>query len=93
MQSILWPGGVYTDATYANDARIMIPYSDKIVNHNYIGSLGCIPDEPKTLYIHIQILASNMHIQDMNWRLGGLLTDDANNNDDDARQQHMTDNA
>ena len=46
--SILWPGGAYTSATYANDARIMIPYSDEIVNHDYIGSLGCIPNEPKS---------------------------------------------
>ena len=47
VQSILWPGGVYTDATHANKAKIMIPYSDEIMNHDYIGSLGCIPNEPK----------------------------------------------
>ena len=45
--SILWPGGVYTDATYADDARIMIPYSDEIMNHDYIGSFVCMPNEPK----------------------------------------------
>ena len=38
VQSILWPGGAYTDNTYANKAKIMIPYYDEIVNHNYIGS-------------------------------------------------------
>ena len=51
VQSILWPEGAYTDATYADDTRIMIPYSDEIVNHNYIGLLGCIPNEPKTSYL------------------------------------------
>ena len=47
VQSILWPGGAYTDAAYANDARIMIPYSDEIINHDYIGSFACTPNEPK----------------------------------------------
>ena len=46
VRSILWPGGAYTDAAYADDARIMIPYSDEIMNHDNIGSLGCIPNEP-----------------------------------------------
>ena len=48
VQSILWPGGAYTDATHATKAKITIPYSDEIMNHDYIGSLGCIPNEPKT---------------------------------------------
>ena len=26
----------------------MIPYYDEIMNHDYIGSLGCIPNEPKS---------------------------------------------
>ena len=47
MQLILWPGGAYTYATHADKAKIMIPYSDEIINHDYIGSLGCIPNEPK----------------------------------------------
>ena len=38
IQSIFWPGGAYTDNTYANKAKIMIPYDDEIVNHDYIGS-------------------------------------------------------
>ena len=38
MGSILWPGVVYTDNTYTDKAKIMIPYYDEIVNHNYIGS-------------------------------------------------------
>ena len=42
------PEGVYTYATHATKAKIMIPYSDEIVNQDYIGSLGCIPNEPKT---------------------------------------------
>ena len=29
---------MYTDATYANATKIMIPYSDEIINHDYIGS-------------------------------------------------------
>ena len=48
LSSIFWPEGAYTDATYANDARIIIPYGDEILNHNYIGSLGCIPNDPKS---------------------------------------------
>ena len=48
IQSILWPGEVYTDAAHATKAKITIPYSDEIMNHDYIGSLGCIPNEPKT---------------------------------------------
>ena len=28
-------------------AKIMIPYYDEIVNQDYIGPLGCIPNEPK----------------------------------------------
>ena len=47
VQLILWPGGAYTDATYANNARIMIPYSEEIMNHDYIGSFACMPNEPK----------------------------------------------
>ena len=42
---MLWPGGAYIDAT---KAKIMIPYYEEIVNHDYIDSLGCIPNEPKS---------------------------------------------
>ena len=38
VESILWPGGAYTDTIYADDARIMIPYSHEIMNHDCIGS-------------------------------------------------------
>ena len=31
MQLILWPGGVYTDATHAAKAKITIPYSHEIM--------------------------------------------------------------
>ena len=48
LQSILSPGEAYTDNTYANTAKIMIPYRDEIMNHDYIGSLACMPNEPKT---------------------------------------------
>ena len=40
VKSIFWPGGAYTDTTYAHTARILIPYSDEIMNHDYIGSFG-----------------------------------------------------
>ena len=52
LRSILWPGGVYKDATHANTAKIMIPYSDEIMNHDYIGSLACMLNEPKTIQLH-----------------------------------------
>ena len=35
---ILWPGGAYTDDTYATTAAITIPYRGEIMNHDYIGS-------------------------------------------------------
>ena len=40
--------GAYTDTAHATKAKITIPYSDEIMNHDYIGSLGCIPNEPKS---------------------------------------------
>ena len=48
VELIFWPGGAYTDATHADAAKIMILYSDEIMNHDYIGSLACMPNEPKT---------------------------------------------
>ena len=39
VQLILWPGGI-TDATHATKAKITIPYSHEIMNHDYIGSFG-----------------------------------------------------
>ena len=60
---ILWPGGAYTDAAHANKAKIMIPYSDEIMNHDYIGSLGCIPKEPKSPVVKkIQRLTRNVRV-------------------------------
>ena len=47
LQSIFWPEEAYTDATHSDAAKIMIPYSDEIMNHDYIGSLACMPNEPK----------------------------------------------
>ena len=46
--SILSPEEAYTDTTYANTTKIMIPYSDEIMNHDYIGSLAYMPNEPKS---------------------------------------------
>ena len=48
LQSILLPGQLYTDAAYADATKTMIPYSHEIMNHDYIGSLACMPNEPKT---------------------------------------------
>ena len=47
LRSILSPGQLYTDATYTDAAKIMISYIDEIMNHDYIGSLACMPNEPK----------------------------------------------
>ena len=48
VQSILWPGGAYTDATHANTAKIMIPYSDEIMNRGYNRLILAMPNEPKS---------------------------------------------
>ena len=60
LRLILSLGEAYTDATYTDAAKIMIPYMDQIMNHDYIGSFGCIPNEPKTsrfcLIIESQLL-------------------------------------
>ena len=40
VRSILWPGGAYTDATHAAKGKIIIPYYDEIMNHDYTGSFG-----------------------------------------------------
>ena len=46
----------YTDATYADAAKIMIPYSHEIMNHDYIRSLACMPNEPKTtLFVDLKL--------------------------------------
>ena len=45
---ILWPGGAYTDDTYATKVKSMIPHLIHFMSHDYIGSLGCIPNEPKS---------------------------------------------
>ena len=47
VQSILWPGEAYTNAAHTDRAKIMIPYSDEIMNHDYIDSMACMPNEPK----------------------------------------------
>ena len=44
---IVWPAGAYTDDTYVikpeSRSNIMVHF----MNHDYKGSLGCIPNEPK----------------------------------------------
>ena len=62
VRSILWPGGVYTDAAHAAKAKIMIPYSDEIVNHDYIGSLGCTPNEPKSTTNNVAKLTRKLKV-------------------------------
>ena len=44
LSSILWLGGLYTDATDADDTNSYAQWK----NHDYIGSLRRIPNEPKT---------------------------------------------
>ena len=38
VQLLLRPGGAYTNTTHAAKGKIMIPYCDEIMNHDYIGS-------------------------------------------------------
>ena len=63
LQSILWPGGVYTDDTYTAKVKSMIPYYDEIMNHDYIGSLACMPNEPKTLKIPRELTTGIKQLQ------------------------------
>ena len=59
LQSILSLKQFYTDAAYADAAKVMIPYRDEIMNHYYIGSLACMPNEPKPklfFSFHISII-------------------------------------
>ena len=46
---ILWPGGAYTDDTYATKFESWSHIRIHFMNHDYIGSLACIPNEPKNL--------------------------------------------
>ena len=48
MQLILWPGGAYTYNTYATKLESRSHIRIHFMNHDYIGSLGCIPNEPKS---------------------------------------------
>ena len=41
VHSILWPGGVYIDATHATKAKITIPYSDEIMNQCQMSQINC----------------------------------------------------
>ena len=47
---------MYKDAAHVSKAKITIPYSNEIMNHDYIGSLGCIPNEPKSSSIFFPFL-------------------------------------
>ena len=48
VQLLLWPGGAYTDDTYATKPESRSHIMIHFMNHDYIGSLGCIPNEPKS---------------------------------------------
>ena len=54
VRSTLWPGGAYTDTAHAKKAKIMIPYSDEIMNHDYIGSFWQCQMSQKVLSIIYQ---------------------------------------
>ena len=47
VQLILWPGA-YTDNTYATKPESRFHIMTHFMNHDYIGSLGCIPNEKKS---------------------------------------------
>ena len=44
---IVWPGGACTDNTYATKPESRSHIMVHFMNHDYIGSLGCIRNEPK----------------------------------------------
>ena len=44
---IVWPEGMYTDNTYATKPESRSHIMVHFMNHDYIGSLECIPNEPK----------------------------------------------
>ena len=45
---ILWPGGAYTDNTYATTATITIPYYDSFHESRLYRLITAMPKEPKT---------------------------------------------
>ena len=47
VQLILWPGGAYTDDTYATTAAITIPYYDSFHESQLYRLIMAMPNEPK----------------------------------------------
>ena len=47
MWLILWPGGAYTDYTYATTVAIMIPYYDSFHESRLYRLIMAMPNEPK----------------------------------------------
>ena len=47
VQLILWPGGAYTDYTYATTAVITIPYYDPFHESQLYRLIMAMPNEPK----------------------------------------------
>ena len=41
--------------THMPPVKSMIPYYDEIMNYDYIGSLACMPNEPKIIDMHRHI--------------------------------------
>ena len=48
MQLILWPGGVYTDGTYATTVATMIQYYDSFHESRLCRLIMVMPNEPKS---------------------------------------------
>ena len=48
VQSILWPGGAYTDNAYATTAAITIPYYDSFLESRLYRLVMAMPNVPKT---------------------------------------------
>ena len=56
---ILWLGGLCTDANDADDDANDTDNNEQRTNHDYIGSFGRIPNEPKTdINIYLPIVCS-----------------------------------
>ena len=47
VQLILWPGGTYTDNTYATTAPITTPYYDSFHESRLYRLIMAMPNEPK----------------------------------------------
>ena len=53
MWLILWPGGAYTDYTYATTVTITIPYYDSFHESRLYRLIMAKPNEPKMTYLRL----------------------------------------